>query len=205
MNIQKIQNDLNAAGFNVGTADGVIGPKFYQGLMDYAIGHKGGPGPSVTQLGLAAVSDFAKYQINTPLRLAHFIAQSAEETQYYQFLTELGGPSYFTKYDGRHDLGNTVAGDGYKFRGRGLFQITGRYNYQLYTTRLGIDLVDNPDRASEPEIAMLTACMFWSSHNLNSFADVDDCKSITTRINGGTNGLQVRQDLTTKLKTLLGA
>lgn len=91
----------------------------------------------------------------TDLRqLAYMLATAFHETAFkMQPITEYGNKAYFNKYDGRKDLGNTVPGDGYRFRGRGYVQLTGRRNYQLASTKLGVDLVANPERALEPIIA----------------------------------------------------
>jgi len=84
-----------------------------------------------------------------------------------------------------------------------LFQITGRYNYVTDGTKLSLDLVDNPDLAATPEVATLTACLFWTIRGINALADADDVVGVTHKINGGTNGLQNREDLTTRMKAVL--
>lgn len=91
----------------------------------------------------------------TDLRhLAYMLATAFHETAFkMQPITEYGSKAYFNRYEGRKDLGNTVPGDGYRFRGRGYVQLTGRRNYQLASTKLGVDLVANPERALEPIIA----------------------------------------------------
>lgn len=134
-----------------------------------------------------------KNLINTPLRIAHFMAQIEHESAGFKFLTELGGKSYFNKYEGRKDLGNTQPGDGYKFRGRGYIQITGRANYALVSKALGVDFITNPDLLSTEEYAMKSALWFWSSKKLNILADKNDILAITKKINGGTNGLSDRK------------
>ena len=93
-------------------------------------------------------------------------------------------------YGGR--LGN-AANEGWKFRGRGLKQITFRSNYEACSKALGIDLTDNPDRLLEDKYAALSAGWFWSANGLNRFADVEDTVGATKRINGGTNGLTDRK------------
>lgn len=91
----------------------------------------------------------------------------------------------------RKDLGNLEFGDGYKFRGRGLFQLTGRYNYSLYGKELNIDLINNPDLVSkDKEIAIKTSLLFWKLNNLdNLFSQQDGFKKVRKAINGGENGL----------------
>jgi putative chitinase len=126
--------------------------------------------------------------INTPLRLAHFFAQIDHESGGFKYLTELGNKAYFNKYEGRKDLGNTQAGDGYKFRGRGYIQITGRANYTEISKDLNIDFVNNPDLLSQEANAMLSAIWFWNKRKLNTFADRNDIITLTKRINGGSIG-----------------
>lgn len=145
-----------------------------------------------------------EYEITTPLRVSHWLAQVAHETGGFQWLHELGGPRHFAKYDGRKDLGNTEPGDGFRFRGRGLIQLTGRANYQKYGDRLGLDLIGNPDLAAEPANAVLLACAFWGAHALNPAADRDDILAITRAVNGGQNGLDDRKRLLAHAKQLLG-
>ena len=146
-----------------------------------------------------------KNGINTPLRLAHFMAQIEHESGGFKYLTELGSRAYFNKYDGRKDLGNTQAGDGYKFRGRGYIQITGRANYTEISKDLGIDFVSNPDLLSQEANAMLSAIWFWNKRKLNTFADRNDIITLTKRINGGSNGLEDRSRKLAKWKDLLKA
>lgn len=132
------------------------------------------------------------FNINTDTRANMFWAQMAHETGGFRWLRELGGRKYFSKYDGRLDLGNTEPGDGYRFRGRGLIHITGRYNYIKYGEKLGIDLVNNPKLASEPKTAVHIAMEYWEDHGLNKYADDENIKQVTRRINGGYNGLEDR-------------
>ena len=131
--------------------------------------------------------------INTPLRLVHFFAQIDHESGGFKYTTELGNKAYFNKYEGRKDLGNTQAGDGYKFRGRGYIQITGRANYTEISKDLKIDFVNNPDLLSQEANAMLSAIWFWNKRKLNTFADRNDIITLTKRINGGSNGLEDRK------------
>jgi putative chitinase len=145
------------------------------------------------------------YHINTPLRLAHFLAQIEHESGGFKYLTELGSKSYFEKYEGRKDLGNTQKGDGYKFRGRGYIQVTGRYNYTALSKDTRIDFVNNPDLLATEVNAIVSACWFWSKKNLNALADKDDLIGITKRVNGGTNGLEDRRKKLDKWKKLLNA
>jgi putative chitinase len=148
-----------------------------------------------------------RYEINTPLRVAHFLAQAAHETAGFTTLEELGGRSYFAKYDagtpiGKR-LGNTQPGDGCAFRGRGVFQCTGRANYALYGKRLKLDLVADPELAAEPDTSVRIACEYWKAKGLNAWADRDDVGEVTRRINGGTNGLAERTKMLARAKGAL--
>jgi putative chitinase len=89
-------------------------------------------------------------------------------------------------------MGNTEDGDGWKYRGRGIKQLTGKENYQRCGAGLGVDLVDDPDLLLEPKYACLSAGWFWNKHNLNQLADQKDYTTMTRRINGGVIGLADR-------------
>lgn len=132
------------------------------------------------------------YGINTPLRVAHFMAQIEHESGGFKYLTELGNKAYFNKYEGRKDLGNIYEGDGYKYRGRGYIQITGRFNYTLLSKDMRIDFINNPDLLSQEVNAMISAVWYWNKNKLNSLADANDITKITKRINGGLNGFADR-------------
>lgn len=134
-----------------------------------------------------------EYEINTPLRLAAFIAQIAHESGDFKYTREIWGPTKAQiGYEGRLDLGNTVPGDGKRYLGRGLIQITGRNNYVKLSKKLGVDFVNNPELLEQPEYAVLSACSFWQDKSLNTLADAADFKTITRRINGGLNGYDDR-------------
>lgn len=131
-----------------------------------------------------------KYNLNTWLRVCHFLAQAAHETAGFKTLEEYASGA---AYEGRKDLGNIKAGDGVRFKGRGIFQLTGRANYQNYGDRIGYNLVDNPKLASDPKISVLTAMEYWNLNKLSISADRDDITTITKRINGGLNGFEDRK------------
>jgi predicted chitinase len=139
---------------------------------------------------------FPKYEITTVKRIAAFLAQAAHETGGFKSFTEAGSKGYFDKYEPHtplgKKLGNTEPGDGFKYRGRGIFQLTGRWNYKHYSELLGMDLVNNPDNASKPEIACHIACEYWKQNNLNTLADKEDTRAITTHIEGGDHDLDKR-------------
>ena len=131
-----------------------------------------------------------EFEINTPEREAMFLAQVAHESGGFNYVRELASGH---AYEGRSDLGNTESGDGVRFKGRGLIQITGRSNYQQCGDALGYDLLSNPDRLEQPDLASRSAGWFWSSRKLNDIADRGDFLLVTKRINGGTNGYADRQ------------
>jgi predicted chitinase len=150
------------------------------------------------------------YEIDTPLRAAAFLAQVAHESAELRYMEEIWGPTAAQKkYEPPSDvatrLGNTQPGDGFRYRGRGPIQITGRSNYQKYGDLLGIDLIGNPDLAATPQFAFSTAALFWKTNGLNELADVEDFIAITKRINGGLNGLAERQKYYEIAKNVLGA
>lgn len=160
-----------------------------------------------------------KYQINTPQRIASFIGQCQHESGNFQLLQEnlnysadalmrIWGSRFPTKeeadkyhrnpekiankvYGGR--MGNTEDGDGWKYRGRGIKQLTGKENYRNCGNGLGVDLVANPDLLLEPKYACLSAGWFWNKHNLNEIADKQDYETMTRRINGGLIGFDDRK------------
>lgn len=173
---------------------------------------------------------FKKYAINTPKRIAHFLAQLHEETGGFIKLSEnlnytptglietfgtnqisvsqanLYGRTTKHKANqetianivyggawGKVNLGNTQVGDGWRFRGRGLIQLTGRANYQAYKKYSGFDVITNPDLASRPDIAIDIAGWFWSiKYNLNPIADTNNITAITKKINGGLTNFSER-------------
>lgn len=143
-----------------------------------------------------------KYAIITRLRMAAFIAQIGHESGQLRYVRELGGDTYLAKYDtGRlaQRLGNTpeADGDGQKYRGRGLIQVTGRANYQACSEALFGDsrLLNTPELLEQPVYAAMSAGWYWQRAGLNSLADKGDFLAITKKINGGTNGLADREEL----------
>ena len=140
-----------------------------------------------------------KYAIITRLRMAAFLAQVGHESGQLQYVRELGNDKYLSKYDtGRlaERLGNTpeLDGDGQLYRGRGLIQVTGRFNYQACSEALFGDsrLLNTPELLEHPVYASMSAGWFWQKEGLNSLADKGDMLAITKRVNGGTNGLDDR-------------
>jgi len=160
-----------------------------------------------------------KYQINTPDRIASFVGQCQHESGNFQLLQEnlnysadalmrIWGSRFPTKeeadkyhrnpekiankvYGGR--MGNTEDGDGWKYRGRGIKQLTGKENYRNCGNALGVDFVTDPDLLIEPKYACLSAGWFYNKHNLIELADKKDYETMTKRINGGLIGIDDRK------------
>lgn len=163
-----------------------------------------------------------KFYITTPARVAGFVAQCQHESLDFTVLTEnlnygvKGLRNIFGKYFTSDDIarqyerkpemianrvyanrmanGNEQSGDGWRFRGRGILQITGRENYTKCSLDLFNDhtLVENPDLVRTPEYSIITACWFWHKNNLNPICDKGDIVLLSKRINGGTIGLDDR-------------
>jgi putative chitinase len=160
------------------------------------------------------------YDINTPPRVAAFMAQCAHESGGFRALKENLNykaaslrrvfPKYFPNddianqyagkqemianrvYGGRMGNGPEESGDGYRYCGRGLIQLTGRSNYQAFADSIETHIDDLPEYLATFEGAVQSACWFWESNNLNQFADKGDILTMTKRINGGTIGLEDR-------------
>lgn len=145
-----------------------------------------------------------RYAITTPARIAAFLAQVGHESGRLRHVRELWGPTPAQqRYEGRGDLGNVVPGDGLRYLGRGLIQITGRYNYGLVADGLDIDCLNRPELLEEPMNAALSAGWYWNRHHLNDQADLGRFDEITRRINGGQNGRADRVALHAKALQVL--
>lgn len=142
----------------------------------------------------------AEFEINTPMREAAFLAQLAHESGEFRYVQELASGE---SYEGRADLGNTESGDGVRFKGRGLIQITGRANYRDCGSALGIDLVSEPHQLEQPGPACRSAAWYWGNRGLNELADSGAFREITRRINGGYNGYSDRLKYYNRAKQLL--
>ena len=135
-----------------------------------------------------------EFEIVAPKRQAAFLAQLGHESNDLKWMFEIWGPTDAQKgYEGRADLGNNQPGDGYRYRGRGPIQLTGKANYRAASLALHVDILNDPDKVSSPEIGFRVAAWFWKTHGLNELADAGAFLDITKRINGGTNGLENRQ------------
>jgi putative chitinase len=174
---------------------------------------------------------FEKYDINTPKRQACFIGQCMHESGGFRFLKEnlnysaaalmRTWPSRFPdmdiaeKYERNPEMiankvyggrmGNTEDGDGAKYIGRGLIQLTGKENYKNCSDGIGVDLVQNPDLLSEPKYAALSAGWFWNKRNLNASSDLMDIVGMTKKINGGVIGLEDRKAKINKVLDILNS
>lgn len=153
-----------------------------------------------------------RFQIGQPKRIAAFLAQVGHESGELRYVRELGSDQYLSKYDTgilAARLGNTpeADGDGQKYRGRGLIQITGRRNYLACSQALFGDdrLLRQPELLEQPQWACESAAWFWQSNGLNELADKDQFTTITRRINGGLNGLEHRLQLWARAKAVLCA
>jgi len=173
-----------------------------------------------------------QYGITTPLRKAHFIAQIAHESGELKYRSEnlnysakalravfgkyfpddAAAEAYARKpeaiankvYADRMGNGNEASGEGWKYRGRGLIQLTGKNNYEQCGESIGKDLVNDPDSLTESaDTSVLAACWYWDTHKLNGYADQDDIKTVTKKINGGYNGLEERRKYLDRAKNVI--
>lgn len=134
-----------------------------------------------------------EFGITSPARIAAYIAQVGHESGGFVYTREIWGPTTAQqRYEGRADLGNRNIGDGRRFAGRGLIQITGRSNYEAVSKGLGIDFVNDPILLEHPANAARSAAWWWANNGCNQIADTGDFERLTKRINGGTNGLADR-------------
>lgn len=136
---------------------------------------------------LPIINGWAEYfNINTKLRMAHYLAQIAHESGELRYTKELASGK---AYEGRTDLGNVIAGDGVNYKGRGLIQITGRKNYHDYSQFCGFDVENNPELLERPLGATKSSMWVFDKFGCNKLADAGNLKAIRRKINGGYNGL----------------
>jgi putative chitinase len=177
--------------------------------------------PAKAEEWIDAINEtFDRFEINTPERQACFLGQCAHESAGFTALKENLNysaegltkvwPKRFPSLDAaqpyhrnpekiankvyadRMGNGDEGSGEGFKYRGRGLIQLTGKDNYRACGEALGADLVDDPDQVSSPKFAALSAGWFWDKNKLNQYADANDMTTLTKRINGGTHGIEDR-------------
>ena len=189
--------------------------------------------PYIEQWCSALNEILPEYGIDTPKRVAAFIAQCAHESGGFKFLTENLNyrwqslrktfPKYFPTdelaqqyekqpakianrvYGNRMGNGDEASGDGYRYCGRGLIQLTGKDNYTLFAGSIETPVEEVPEYLGTFEGAVQSACWFWDSNNLNQYADNDDILTMTKRINGGTLGLEDRKKHYDHAKHVFGA
>jgi putative chitinase len=154
----------------------------------------------VSAIGPVFAATLDGYEINTLLRIAHFMGQVTHECAGFRTTEEFASGA---AYEGRKDLGNTQPGDGKRYKGRGLIQLTGRANYRDVGASLKLDLEANPGLASQPVNSLKIACEYWKSRNINAAADQDNLVKATKLVNGGTNGLDDRGNFLRKAKLVL--
>lgn len=130
------------------------------------------------------------YDINTYLRIAHFMGQVTHECAGFRTTEEFASGA---AYEGRDDLGNVKPGDGRRYKGRGLLQLTGRANYRDMGGRLGLKLEEHPELAADPVTSLRIACEYWKARKINTPCDADDLIRVTKLVNGGLNGLDDRR------------
>ena len=128
--------------------------------------------------------------ITNEMRARMWLAQVGHESVSLRYMEEIASGA---AYEGRSDLGNTQPGDGVKYKGRGPIQLTGRANYTAAGNALGLDLVNHPELASNPDTGFRVSAWWWLTHGLNPISDTGDVSAATRRINGGYNGLSDRQ------------
>lgn len=147
----------------------------------------------------------AEFAITTDLRWAHYLAQIAHESAEMRYTKELASGAAYDTGKLAKRLGNTPEkdGDGQRYKGRGLIQLTGRSNYEAYKKYCGFDVVKDPELLAKPVGAIRSSMWFWRLNGLNVLADKDEVVSVTKRINGGTNGLYERRMYLTRAKKAL--
>lgn len=132
----------------------------------------------------------SEFDLSTTLRQAHFLSQIAHESDGFKTTVEYASGK---AYEGRANLGNTSPGDGVKYKGRGLIQLTGKSNYRQASAALGVDFMNNPALAAQFPHAIRVAGWYWKTRKINLLADRDDEIAVTRKINGGENGLADRR------------
>jgi len=187
--------------------------------------------PELVNALCGAVEVLEEYGIDTPLRMAHFLAQTSHESGGFRAVEENLNyraetlskifPKYFRDkdtndyakkpekianlvYGNRMGNGPVESGDGYRYRGRGLIQLTGKSNYEKFAEGIESTLEEAVEYLTTPEGAVESAAWFWANNGLNELADTDDITKVTKRINGGTIGLAEREAHTEAFKEMLG-
>lgn len=162
-------------------------------------------GYTFEQIFLYIIRYAQEFDINTPLRWCHYLAQIAHESGELRYSEEIASGKAYDTGELAIKLGNTpdADGDGQRFKGRGLIQLTGRANYESYKQYCGFDVVKQPELLAKPVGAVRSSMWFWKSKGLNELADRDEFTAITKRINGGINGIEDRRKYLTRAKKVL--
>lgn len=181
-------------------ADGAFGPVTFAALLR----RLGAPASLAVPLAMAVGALEGAVILDRGLRLAHFLAQAGHETLGFTRMVEIWGPTPAQRgYEGRKDLGNVIAGDGFRYRGRGVLHVTGRDNYRRFGGLIGVDIEHQPDQAAEPATAMAIGGAYWTARRINGAADRDDVEAVTRLVNGGLNGIDDRRQRLARAKAIL--
>lgn len=200
--VASLQRRLLAQGYAIGAADNVFGARTMAGLLAHVAMR---PMRDMQPIADAMVKHIDRFGLrDTPDRLANWIGQTCHETGNYRWLREIWGPTDAQRrYEGRRDLGNTQPGDGKRFMGRGLIQVTGRANYTEMAMRSGLPLVEQPELLEQPDAAVLVSAIWWTKAKLNALVDAGREDDVTRKINGGENGISDRRARVARAKAML--
>lgn len=229
MDVARLQQRLKDAGFYSFNVDGLIGRRTYAAL--FASVARKDLGDMGLAIGDGCVAYFEPNQLNTGLRIAHFLAQTATETGGFARLEEnlnysanrlmqvwpgrfptrestagfANAPQALANkvYGGRLGNGPASSNDGWNFRGRGLIQLTGRTNYTARAAETGVALVDHPELASDPKSSVQIAALYWTARRINDDADRDDIVAVRKKVNGGTVGIEDAKVFLARAKKVL--
>lgn len=151
-----------------------------------ALKKAGIPATLISNYATAIALAFGEFNITSDKQQAMFLANVLHETGGLKFLRELWGPTpQQSRYEMSQSLGNTARGDGFKFRGRGMIQTTGRANYARAGARLKLDLLNKPELLEQPLQAARSACLFWVDNKIGTLADAGDFDGVCDKINKG--------------------
>jgi putative chitinase len=202
IDVKRVQRRLVEAKRDPGPIDGIMGRKTWRALLDHMARRPLDARGDLIAEGM--IKHLPAYSIDTELRIAHFLAQACHETGDFNHLREIWGPTAAQRrYEGRKDLGNTQPGDGRRYMGRGIFQLTGRANYREIGKALSLPLEAEPDLAARGDLSVRIACHYWMTRGINALADKDDIQAVTKKINGGHNGLKDRERCLARAKAIL--
>lgn len=167
---------------------------------------KVGVSSKLANLYITSLNDtMVKYEITTPIRQRHYLAQILHESGMLVYNEEIASGAAYDTGQLAKNLGNTPEkdGDGQRYKGRGFIQITGTSNYKQISKDLGVDFINHPDLLEMIPYCATSSGWYWNKRSLNSWADQNDIKTVTKKINGGANGLADRVALYNKLKAVI--